>query len=508
MIYRGIAAEILVAGSLLAQPQFQTSPKPVQQNGASALPVASTSGGPASVNPPKKTWPTDEQESTQLALPGCAASHSTERAANRDYSTPSSRLVGRWTSPDPGSAAVECHYFGPIDQQSGTGLHVSYSLEVLDEKTGARSQVSPGTGKPPHTVLWNQIVDRYQIVTEDSNGDSVTIAVRSANRPVVTEKHQIACDGLVDSSGDSMRQPQQYLDDKNLGCSENNAAWKGSFTRFLAGASSNVTSQSPSDEPVLGSAPFGFQCGMSSEQVLHLVGKGAVKGSHGDRLVLSTAPRTLPLFDSYSLALSPEKGVLAIEGRSSSNMGLSQTFGKLRDSIANIYGTGITTTTGPSSLSAIWRLTTIRMGNISDILLMTKPTTDAERAAGSPSLLLSYVCDGVDFQPSYPGPATSPVVISSRSVSHEIRYFVDGNGQASLTLQNASGGTQQITVSLPWSYTFTAGEGQFVYLSAQKAQSSGVIETTIYLDDVPVKRAASNSAYGIATVSGRVPGAQ
>jgi hypothetical protein len=31
----------------------------------------------------------------------------------------------------------------------------------------------------------------------------------------------------------------------------------------VAGASSNVTFQSRSDEPVLGSAPFGFQCGMS-----------------------------------------------------------------------------------------------------------------------------------------------------------------------------------------------------------------------------------------------------
>ena len=87
----------------------------------------------------------------------------------------------------------------------------------------------------------------------------------------------------------------------------------------------------------------------------------------------------------------------------------------------------------------------------------------------------------------------------------EVRYQVEGTGRASLTYRNASGGTDQMTVKLPWTLTFAGQQKQFVYLSAQNTDDWGKIEATIYLNDIPVQRAVSDSPYGIASVSGSIP---
>ena len=88
---------------------------------------------------------------------------------------------------------------------------------------------------------------------------------------------------------------------------------------------------------------------------------------------------------------------------------------------------------------------------------------------------------------------------------HEIQYKVSGPYKASLTYRNAMGGTDQITVSLPWIFTFAGNPGQFTYLSAQNTEDWGTIECSIYLDGVLARHATANSAYGIASVSGNVP---
>ncbi len=284
---------------------------------------------------PKSASAVDVPESTQLLLPGCAASPTTRASPNRDYSKPSSRLVGRWASRDPETAAIACRYFGPIDRQTGTGVFVVYRLEALDEKTGARSPVLPGTGQPPHTVTWNRTEGSYRIINEDQGGESVTLGLLPTSGKSATETHQIACDGRSDSPREPIGQIDQYVDDKNLGCSESNAGWKGAFSRFLA-------------------------------------------------------------------ARSPAAPVYPPTGR-------------------------------------------------------------------------------------------------------RVRYQVDGASRASLTYRNASGGTDQMTVKLPWTLTFTGQPRQFVYLSAQNTEDWGKIESTIYLDDIPVQRAVSNSPYGIASVSGTIP---
>jgi hypothetical protein len=95
-------------------------------------------------------------------------------------------------------------------------------------------------------------------------------------------------------------------------------------------------------------------------------------------------------------------------------------------------------------------------------------------------------------------------MVSSRT-GHQVQYRVDGAYKASLTYRNATGGTDQITVKLPWELTFTGQPGQFAYLSAQNTEDWGSIECTILLDGIPVRRANANSPYGIASVSGTVP---
>jgi hypothetical protein len=60
--------------------------------------------------------------------------------------------------------------------------------------------------------------------------------------------------------------------------------------------------------------PFGFECGMTKEQVIKLVGRDNVKASKddADTLILATAPKAHPEFDTYFLTISPKNGLVRI----------------------------------------------------------------------------------------------------------------------------------------------------------------------------------------------------
>ena len=85
-----------------------------------------------------------------------------------------------------------------------------------------------------------------------------------------------------------------------------------------------------------------------------------------------------------------------------------------------------------------------------------------------------------------------------------VTYLVTGPGTVGLTFKNESGGTEQRTVSLPWSLEFGAGRGAFLYVSAQKQQKDGTIRAEIHLNGSLLQQAESDSAYGIASVNGMV----
>jgi len=106
--------------------------------------------------------------------------------------------------------------------------------------------------------------------------------------------------------------------------------------------------------------------------------------------------------------------------------------------------------------------------------------------------------------PPPPPPTTRYVPPPPPSVT----YDLTGQGTVSVTIRNASGGTEQFETSLPWhldlgpSGTF-GGVSGFVYVSAQ-LQSSGSVTCTIKKGDQVVQTATSTGQYVIASCSGSV----
>lgn len=86
-----------------------------------------------------------------------------------------------------------------------------------------------------------------------------------------------------------------------------------------------------------------------------------------------------------------------------------------------------------------------------------------------------------------------------------VEYRITGTAPSvDVTYQNASGGTEQRhSVRLPFSFKFTAAEGQFLYISAQNDGQSGSVVCQILLNDVEQKRSESSGAFVIADCSGK-----
>lgn len=87
--------------------------------------------------------------------------------------------------------------------------------------------------------------------------------------------------------------------------------------------------------------------------------------------------------------------------------------------------------------------------------------------------------------------------------AYKVTYRVDGNGRASLTYTNATGGTEQHEVKLPWTLTFNGRYGEHLYLSAQDKGNNSAVVVSITVNGRIVKDAISSERYGIATVSDR-----
>jgi hypothetical protein len=92
--------------------------------------------------------------------------------------------------------------------------------------------------------------------------------------------------------------------------------------------------------------PFGFERGMTKEQVIALVGQGAVLRERGNYLVLKTAPKPHPAFEDYTLAFSPKDGLLKIRASgkeiqsSSDGADVKNEFDALRAGLVEKYGPG------------------------------------------------------------------------------------------------------------------------------------------------------------------------
>jgi hypothetical protein len=59
-------------------------------------------------------------------------------------------------------------------------------------------------------------------------------------------------------------------------------------------------------------APFGFEYGMSKEQIIKLLGSESLVKVEGDTYQFSKAPKPNDAFEFYVLTISPEKGLLKV----------------------------------------------------------------------------------------------------------------------------------------------------------------------------------------------------
>jgi hypothetical protein len=108
-----------------------------------------------------------------------------------------------------------------------------------------------------------------------------------------------------------------------------------------------------------------------------------------------------------------------------------------------------------------------------------------------------------------PKPTSTPSTPIAVRAPRIVEYRVSGSNAyggdffASMTYQNASGGTeQQGSKKLPWTYRVgEARSGQFFYISAQSS-GLGSLVVEIVIDGTVVKHSESSGEYSIASASG------
>lgn len=121
--------------------------------------------------------------------------------------------------------------------------------------------------------------------------------------------------------------------------SQNPRTGPGALGNAAMGAPVSAAAERPPS-----TSPFGFEYGMTREQVISKLGRSAVKKDSDVNMVVSTAPNPHPDFESYVLAFSPQKGLLKVVALSkdieTSDDGseLRDKFSVFRSALAEKYG--------------------------------------------------------------------------------------------------------------------------------------------------------------------------
>ena len=100
-------------------------------------------------------------------------------------------------------------------------------------------------------------------------------------------------------------------------------------------------------------------------------------------------------------------------------------------------------------------------------------------------------------RPSVPTPVPAPQTVI-------VTYEVGGaRYKADITINNATGGTEQKTVDIPWHTKFRTNVGQFLYVSAQiDSDRDSEVTCKILVNDRVIQQASSKGAFAIASCSG------
>lgn len=92
--------------------------------------------------------------------------------------------------------------------------------------------------------------------------------------------------------------------------------------------------------------PFGFEYGMTKEQVLELVGKKALEETKGNTYQFSTAPKPHASFETYIVVISPRTGLIRIKAVSKTietniyGDDVKEEFENIFQAITTAYGKG------------------------------------------------------------------------------------------------------------------------------------------------------------------------
>lgn len=115
------------------------------------------------------------------------------------------------------------------------------------------------------------------------------------------------------------------------------------FVLAILALALNGVAEEPKSGPRDG--PFGLERGMKIEDVIAIVGKGAIIKIDQDLVVFSRVPKPHPSFVRYSLSFSPKNGLLKIVAQTdlihTNGFGedIQELFEKIRDAIGANYGT-------------------------------------------------------------------------------------------------------------------------------------------------------------------------
>jgi len=132
---------------------------------------------------------------------------------------------------------------------------------------------------------------------------------------------------------------------------------------------------------------------------------------------------------------------------------------------------------------------------------------------GAPTALILFIV-GVSASPTTTTPSQpsqSPTQTPSYS-GPAVVYEVTGTAEeVSITLSNATGGTEQChwyflvgdkSSSTPWQREYYSFPNYFLYISAQNQGEYGRVTVSIYVDGKLFKTSSSSGAYVIASASG------
>jgi hypothetical protein len=133
----------------------------------------------------------------------------------------------------------------------------------------------------------------------------------------------------------------------------------------------------------------------------------------------------------------------------------------------------------------------------------------ASTTATSTQVLVASSADPVDIAALVSGAdaiPTSTLTPMPQSVPSAIEYRITGTAaHCSATYENATGGTSQSGVAVPFTYTWNAAKpGAFLYMSCQidTAADHGELVVAIYKNGVLYKSASANAFPSSATASG------